>query len=335
MIIYFYTLFLLILIYRIFAQGGIYNEISGFDYIYSSEFENIRNNLSNQSEKLLPQPQASLLSGMVLGVKEDLPFEFKKALTNTSTIHMVVVSGQNLTLLSGFVLGFASLIGRKKALYLSLFSIVFYALLTGFQIPVLRAAIMAVFGILAVLSGREKDSPHFLVLSAVLMLIYNPNWLLSVSFQLSFAATIGVMIIAPVLASYLKKFPDVIKADFAMTVCAQIMTMPIIAANFHQFSTIGLLSNILLLWTVPYIMVLGALSILVSLINLGLGQITAIFSGVLLTYFVYIVEFTSSALQSIYVPKLPIVIWIGYYIFVLGMYIHLKNKNNSRNDELI
>src|SRR5260221_13083926 len=77
-------------------------------------FLELRQSLADQSNKLLPQPQAALLNGIVLGLKSDLPSEIKQALVNTSTVHIVVASGQNLTLLSGFLLNFALCWVAKK-----------------------------------------------------------------------------------------------------------------------------------------------------------------------------------------------------------------------------
>src|SRR3989344_2324279 len=104
---------------------------------------------------ILPSPQSGLLSGIVLGSKQVLPDDFRQALINTSTIHIVVASGQNLTILSGLVIGLAPVFGRRRTVAASIGTNLFYAVLTGFQIPIIRAAIMNIFASVGTLSGRD------------------------------------------------------------------------------------------------------------------------------------------------------------------------------------
>lgn len=323
-------LLILILLIRVQSLGG-------FEKPTDPEFENItiyfepiQQFLSNQADSLLSEPQAGLLMGMVLGVKSSLPSDFKKALRRTSTIHMVVVSGQNLTLLSGFVLSFASLFGRRKTVFISLGLILFYSILTGLQVPVIRAAIMVFLASLAQLFNREDKSSFILLFTACLMLIYNPNWLLSISFQLSFLATFGVVVVAPEILKQLNLLPNLIKQDLAVSLAAQALTWPIIAANFHQASIIGLFANSLVLWTVPIIMITGLAALCLSVLNLFLGQLFALIPGVFLTYFVYIVEFLNTLpFASVYVGKISTLVWVGYYILLLGIFLYIKNTNQQ------
>lgn len=290
--------------------------------------------LAQNLDEVLPQPQAGLLSGILLGVKSTLPKDFSNALRRTSTIHIVVVSGQNLTLLIGFVMGFAPIFGRKKTIILSLFTIIGYSLLTGLQIPVLRAALMVGFSLIAQLFGREKESPWILYLTAILMLIYNPNWLLSISFQLSFLATFGVIVIAPQFVKKLTFLPSIIKEDLGVSLAAQALTWPVIAANFHQASIVGVLANAFVLWTVSIVMVSGIFTLIASLINPMLATLIALIPGALLTYFVYIIQFFNSLpYASIYISKTHILVWLGYYLSVLGLFLILKNSNKTNENQ--
>lgn len=292
----------------------------------------IRSYLSEQAAGMLPQPQAALLAGMVIGVKEDLPAEFKKALRNTSTIHIVVVSGQNLTLFSAFILGFASIIGRRKALLLSLGLSFLYAVITGLQVPVLRAFIM--FGVVAVsqLLNREIQSIKVLVMTGLLMLIYNPSWAFSISFQLSFLATVGVIAVAPQLQRNIKFLPEIISADLCASLAAQLLTLPVIAINFHQMSLAGVLVNALVLWTVPLIMIFGVLALILNLIIPILGQVLILIPYILLTFFVYIVEFFNQPWASVYVPKLNPSVWLGYFLLLAGIYYALVLRSKSQDE---
>lgn len=323
---------IVIVLLRIQYSGGLYkekNEILPSHPLFP--ITSLGERIALNSENILPQPQSALLMGMVLGVKTSLPKEFKTALERTGTIHIIVVSGQNLTLLAGFIMSLSSFLGRKKTLVLTLSVLLLYCLLTGFQVPVIRAALMFLFLSIAQFFNRESESPWILVLTALLMLVYNPNWLLSLSFQLSFLATVGVVIVAPVLIERLKFIPTIIKEDFGVSMAAFLMTLPIIAINFHRISLIGVLVNVFVLWTVPIIMVSGALSLLTFLINPLLGGVLAIFPGIFLTYFKYVIEFFNFEGASIYLPNFSPIVWLGYFMLLLGAFLILKTKKSQES----
>lgn len=322
-------LFLALLTLRIFEIGGLDKtatqdlELESF----ASSFTVSRNYLSDTITYLLPEPQAQLLSGILLGVKTNLPTELKKDLRETSTIHIVVVSGQNLSMISGFILFLAPLLGRRKTIILGFIAISFYSLLTGLQIPVIRAAIMASFSYLAQLLGKENDGLRILIITAALMLLFNPNWIFSISFQLSFLATTGVVFVAPALLSRAKFIPEILREDLVVSFAAQLMTIPIIALNFHTLSVSGILVNALVLWTIPLIMLSGAISLISGLVFLELGQILGLIPNIMLTYFVYIVEvFGSLQNSSIYIGKISVFFWLGYYLLILALVVALRKN---------
>lgn len=307
-------MWLIIFTLRVISLGGIdptYQD-PGVDL-----FRGLRENLTQILDQSLPYPQNALLSGILLGTQRDLPFYLKNELKITSTIHIVVVSGQNLSLLAGFVMSLAAFLGRKKTVFLTLFVIVFYSLLTGLGVPVLRAALMAGFAYLAQILGKERSGGWVLFLTAGLMLLYNPNWLLSISFQLSFLATFGVVAAAPILAQVLKKVPEVLKQDLATTLSAQALVLPVIAYNFNQISLAGVFANILVLWTIPLVMVSGIITLILGSMSSILGQLSGIFPAVLLTYFMDLVSFFAKMPgASVYVKETSFFLWIGYYLMV-------------------
>lgn len=286
--------------------------------------QDLKSTIEANFAQILPEPQAGLLSGMVLGAKQALPEDFKRALVNTSTIHIVVASGQNLTILSGMVIGFASLIGRKKAIFASIGTNLFYSILTGFQIPIIRAAIMNIFASLGMLSGREAPTLFALFFSAMIMLIYEPLWLFSVSFQLSFLASFAVMEFAPVLETKVRFLPDIVKQDLISSSAAFFFTLPIIFENFHRLSLTGILVNALVLWTTPLITASGVVLAMVSLVSINLASVLSLIPGVFLTYLVYIVRFFNNLSPSVDVEPLGLVFWSGYYLLLLSVYFYAR-----------
>lgn len=328
------VLIVLMFILRVQTVGGIekYQGDPELEDIVA-QFEPVRNFLANQATNLLPQPQAALLSGIVLGVKEELPSDFKKALRVTSTMHIVVVSGQNLTLLSGLIMNLAYFFGRKKTLILILVAMIFYALLTGLQIPVLRAVLMVSLAALAQFFNRQSQSWWILLVVAMAMLLYDPNLITSISFELSFLATFGVVVVAPEIIKRLSLIPDIIKQDLGVTVAAQLMVLPIIAANFHQVSLVAILVNSLILWTVPLIMVSGAVTLITSVISLPLAQLISLFPAVLLTYFANIVNLFNLYWSSIFIGQVNWIVWVGYYLVIGGLFLVLRQINAKIREE--
>lgn len=302
----------------------------------SQHFDGLRESFVETTEQFLSDQQAALLAGILLGVKDELSPEFKKALINTSTIHIAVVSGQNLTLIAGFLMNLAPFLGRKKMISLILVVTGGYAVLTGLGIPVIRAMLMFSFSSIALLMGREKDSLFILVLTGLLMLTYQPNWLLSLSFQLSFMATVAVVVMAPILIKAVTFLPEVIKQDLLISLAAQLLTAPIIAANFHQLSHFGILANSLILWTVTPIMVLGAG--LLAMAPFGLGEIISFPLQILLTYFIDVVEIVNRLPNNTsWIGFLSPTVWLGYYLLIAGIVwlLHKHQVSESANSDIM
>lgn len=327
--------FLLIFLVRLQSVGGFHGLYTD---VYLEDLGSIlqpqRQYLSAQFQNILPEDQAVLLSGILLGQKGDLSKTLKDDLIATSTIHIVVVSGQNLSLLAGFCLLLAPRIGRRKTIILTLLIIVLYSLLTGLQIPVLRAAIMSTIALIGVLLGRDRQNAWILILTALVMLIYEPNWLFSISFQLSFLATFAVVVIAPILISLFRFIPSLFREDLAVSLAAQLMTLPIIAANFGQISLIGVLANLLVLWVVSPVMIAGII-LLVSLLFLPqISPVCALIPYIFLTYFLYIIQFFSQIpFALVKIDQLHPLVWVGYYILLFGVFSVLaqKTRSNSSN----
>lgn len=322
----------LLLLVRIQLQGGLEKEFVTPELEYlASALEPQRFYLSEKINSVLPSPQNALLSGILLGVRQDLPSGFKKDLQNTSTIHIVVVSGQNLTLLGGFLIfTLASIIGRKKAVAASIIICFLYSVLTGLQIPVLRAFLMLAMSSIALFFGRERMGGWIIFLTAYLMIFYNPNWLLSISFQLSFLATIAVVLVAPILIKSLNFLPDIIKQDFSVSLAAQLLTFPVIASNFYYSSISGVLVNTLILWVIPPTMLFGSLVLVVSLVNITVASLLALIPNILLTYFVYLVSFFSAfSFLKVYIPAIPVSVWVGYYLALISIFLVLDKRFTS------
>ena len=222
--------------------------------------------LENQIKRSFPEPEASLLSGVVLGIKNDLPEEFDNNLRRTGTTHIVVVSGSNISFVFLFLSSLTVVIGKKQTLIISLFGTFFYVVLVGFDPPVMRSLLMVLPVISARLLGKEAQSINNLLLSASVMLLFNPFLITDLSFQLSFMATLGIIILYPILQEFFNIGVPLLKEIIFTSLSAQIMTWPITVTNFQEFSIISILVNIIVLPIVPILTYGGFLFLVCSLI---------------------------------------------------------------------
>ncbi len=145
--------------------------------------------------RILPQPESAILAGVVLGMDRDLPAGLVEAFRRTGTSHLLVVSGFNVTLIAGLVLGLLSRrLSPFRAALLAALAVLLYTLLVGADPPVLRAAIMALLGLGGNLLGRRQAGLNSLTLAAAVMALFEPGLLADPGFQLSFTATLGLIV---------------------------------------------------------------------------------------------------------------------------------------------
>ena len=158
---------------------------------------------------VLPEPQASLAGGLLIGAKRalgtDLTLDFRRA----GIIHIVVLSGYNITIVAEAIMKVFSFLPYFLSLAFGGISIILFAILTGGSATVVRASVMALLALLARSTGRTYEIARALFLAAFIMLIYNPKLLaFDSSFQLSFASTIGLIYFSPIVEKYLGFIPE-------------------------------------------------------------------------------------------------------------------------------
>ncbi len=254
----------------------------------------LRRRIEELYRQFLPEPQASLLAGIVLGSK-DLPADFSRFLQKTGTIHIVVASGMNVTLVASTLLSFLLLfLSRRWALILAFGGIWFYVFLAGVEIPVIRAGIMGSLAFLAQGLGREEDAWRGLGLAAFFFLFLDPLTIFDLGFQLSFCATAGILFFSSGISNLLKGLPVQLRNDFAQTLSAQLAVLPLILLTFGRYSLFSLPANFLIVTILPLMMKLGAIVAIGGLVFAPLGQLLSFFLWPILTYVVKVVELFGS-----------------------------------------
>ncbi len=230
-------------------------------------FYQFRKKLMEVYQKSLPEPHSSLIAGVTLGSKAAIPPDFWEALKKTGTAHVVVASGMNVTLVAGFLINLLVIfLPRKKAIPTALLGIWGYSLISGFDAPIIRAAIMGSVAFSAQSLGRLYDAWRALVISALGMLIIKPSWLTDLGFILSFVATVSLILFETRVRKWVSWAPKVIREDFSTSLAAQIGVAPIIWATFGQFNILSPVVNALILWAIAPMTIIGMVGGLVGLI---------------------------------------------------------------------
>jgi len=291
----------------------------------------VRENIIDFFNSSLPLNYASLMLGVVFGIKEEMSSDFYDQLQNTGLMHVIAASGMNITMLGGFLsLFFALFLRRQLALVLTILGIILYALMAGLEPSIVRAALMGILVFLAQLTGRQNSAFLALFAAAFVMLMRSPSLIFDIGFQLSFLATFGLVFLRPIFGfiRVTKKFTEktVVGEDLATTLTAQIMTLPILLVNFGSYSLLSVPVNAIVLWTVPVLMIIGGLSALVSFVFEPVGRLILYFSVPFLLYFTKIVEVFGSFQGEIEINSLPILVICGYYLIIISIVMYLRGK---------
>lgn len=281
----------------------------------------------------LPSPHSELLLGTVMGADELYKVsKFKEALKISGTIHVVVVSGFNISLIFGFVTNILGTKNKLRSLILAQFTTAIYSMLTGFQPPVVRALVMGSLVSWIKYSSKKIDAFKALLVTALIMVILWPYFLFSVSFQLSFLATLGLVVFGNDIICFVKKISareSFIVEDFSTTISAQIFVLPLVSYYFGRISVISFLVNPLVLWTIPICTILGFIFLVLGSVSRVLATICSVFIYPFLDIFVRLVTFFatfnfSSTSFSVDIKSLAI-----YYLFALLAWYLLRRKTGK------
>ncbi len=278
------------------------------DYFPRSMLYKLRDKAYKTINDLLPQPEAGLLAGILLGIERDISPGLEEDFQDTGIAHIVVISGFNIVIVAGLFRSLAErLFPKRWATWIAIIGICLYSILVGAQPPVVRAAIMGSLGLAAHRIGRRQTAANSLAFTAAVMCLFNTQILWSISFQLSFGATLGLILFADFLLEWFQiivmKFISEEKTKilstwvgeyFLFTIAAQLTTFPILAYHFQRFSLSSLLANILILPAQPLVMILGGLMTIAGMVLIPVGKILSWFAWPLLAYSIRMTEWMSS-----------------------------------------
>ncbi len=294
---------------------------------------NIKGRSQQQLYNLFPDPEASLLVGILLGDETGIPARLQQAFKNTGTAHIVAISGFNIAIIAGLLVTvFSRLLGKQRGAIAAVLGIAAYTILVGADASVVRAALMGGLGIFARQSGRRQDAINTLAAVAAIMAAANPFILWDVGFQLSFGATLGLILYASPMQQWAENTlarllpPGKARAIAAplseyvlFTLAAQITTLPILVYYFERVSLVSFIVNPVILPAQPPVMIASGLALLLSFMWFPLGQAAAALAWPFSLYTIRMVELFDKIPGGVLVTGKVDLGWIIlFYVVLLG-----------------
>ena len=285
-----------------------------------------RNIIIKNAESLLPGETGALLTGILLGDKQEISDEIIENFKTSNLSHMLAVSGAHT---SYIILGISYMLSKLPKKYAGIITILvlgIFLFITNFTPSVIRACIMAELAIGAKILYRKSDTINNIALSAMIILISNPFSILDIGFQLSYLGTLGIVMFDKDIEKILSKIKLKGKTIqlLIVTFSAQILIMPIMAYRFNTISLTFFISNLFASPILGVIIILGFITIFVSLISFKLAKMLSIILDIFLKLLILIAKFVSNIPVSSLIIKTPyvfstaliyILILIFHYLF--------------------
>lgn len=284
--------------------------------------------VSQKINSLWHEPYASFMAGLLYGYRGGLG-ELNDMFSRTGITHIVAISGYNITIIVSILITICVqvYIPRKKAFWIIVGGIILFVLFTGASASVVRAGIMGIIVLLSKQTGRLSRIGNVLLLTAVIMVLQNPLVLVwDAGFQLSFISTCGLVYLSPLFVQWFKKLPEKfgIKESLISTLSAIMATLPLILFQFGRLSIVAPVVNILVLWIIPYLMLIGFVATVFGFIFFPFGQVLAWVGLVGLKYIVFVVKwFSGLPFAAI---DLKISWWVMVVLYGFILYLVFKSK---------
>ena len=284
----------------------------------------LKGSFIGKMREILAEPESSLLAGLIVAGKGAMPKEILEEFRRAGVIHIVVLSGYNLTIIADFL---RTIFGSAK---LSILGILFFVIMTGAPATVVRAAIMVLAVVLAKMLHRNFSAPRALLAAAFLMIVHNPKILVfDPSFQLSFLATCGLIFLSPIVERYLTLVPTKwgIRTILASTIATQVTVLPFLIYSVGDVSLVSLPANMLILLIIPYTMLAGFIATIITYLSPVIAWPFSYITHLLLSWVLGVSHYLGNlSFASIPVPIFPF--WVALIIY-LFIFISVRRFQNS------
>src|SRR3989339_104510 len=243
-------------------------------FAFKGKFEDVLN-------EIFPEPSSSLAAGLLLGSRRGIPEDVQNDFRDVGLSHIVAISGYNITIVIAFVCSLLSFLPKRKQIMFSCFFVVLFTFFVGASAAVVRAAIMGLISLMAIFFGRRNFALRSMLFEAFFMNLFNPKILIyDVGFQLSFAATFGIIYVSPILKEFFEKrlsriysiIPETfsVRDSLFLTLSAQITTLPIMLNSFGRVSLVAPIVNVIVAPMIPMAMMFSFGAAVLYLVRLKL-----------------------------------------------------------------
>ena len=286
----------------------------------------LRRRIIRAQVKALGSPLGQLLSSVVLGRRAvDLPEDIRNLFITAGLAHVLAASGFHVSLLLGVILKITNSLSAKSRLIIGDLILLIYVSLTGFSPSIIRAGLMGLAVLIATAMGGKVKPQGALLVSAIIILLVNPLWIWSLSFQLSFLATLGLLVTAPVIEKKLDWIPTTFSIAIAFPLAAIIWTLPLITYYFNSISTYSILVNIITTPLVTIISLGGMISAFAALIFPLLGSLLSWTLLYPILILIAILKFFTNLPGSVFaIGKISLGLLILIYLVICLVWINQK-----------
>lgn len=295
--------------------------------------DQVRAELGDRIARIFHEPHAGYMKGLLIGMQDDIDPDTYTQFSQLGLTHILAISGMHVAVYVAsllFVLSFFK-VSRETSLLIVIIMIPLYVLLSGVSLSVVRAGIMGMIGLYAARKGWLKDGMNILAAAALLMMLWNPYYMLSVSFQLSFLVTAGLMLYVPLMQPLLRFLPKRVAAAAGMTIVAQLVSFPLTIYYFNQFSLLSFAANFVLVPVITFFTLpLGAVSLILGWIWLPAGRAMGWLAEMLNNGTFWLVRWMNGYPQFITIWKSPSFIWICAYFILLYLLLYGAGKYDLR-----
>ncbi len=279
---------------------------------------------------VLPEPYAGLAAGITAGDKRSVGSELSDVFQEVSLVHILVLSGYNITIVLGACMGLLTRMQRTPQLLSVLLVVVFFAVISGGAASAMRAGAMAFCAVVASLYGRQFVALRVLGAIVFVMVVWNPYLLVyDPGFQLSVLATLGLILIAPYVERLLHRMPNTLtlREITAATIATQLSVLPLLLFSNGLLSIVSLPANLLALIAVPLAMVFSAIAAVGGIVFGTWGALIAFPAYLLLRYIVVVAEYCAAIpYASIEVGAFPPWMLFVVYGLILTIIIVLMRR---------
>ncbi len=284
--------------------------------------------------KALGSPLGQLMSSVVLGRRAvDLPPDIQQIFIGSGLAHILAASGFHVSLLLGFVLRLTEKLSNQKRLLIGMLTLLVYSCLTGFSPSIIRASLMGIAVLAATINQAKVRPLGALLVIAIAILFFKPLWIWSLSFQLSFLATLGIIIMLPILSNYLAFLPPNIASAVAIPLAATIWVMPLLVYTFQTIATYSILVNLFITPLISIVSLGGMISSAIALFFPPLGMALAWLLKYPLVLLVAIARFFNELPgSSMAVGEISLGLVIASYVLLAVICGNLYRQNGATQD---